>query len=92
MMLEAQYDRQWREGWLRYGGSNTLFSYGGRLDDVPDAHWEFLRSSINYHQTPTTLFLHANFEPDVELDQQTAQWLRWTHLSGKETPLPTGQR
>lgn len=92
MMLHAPFERQWREAWLQYGGSATLFSYGGAMDQVPAAHWDFLKSSIDYYDTPETLFVHANLEPGVTLENQSVQWLRWTHLSGLEVPLENGQR
>ncbi len=58
----------WLEAW---GGGATLESYGpGGFDDVPDSHWEFLRKNRNYLETDTHIFVHANLEADVPIDQQ----------------------
>jgi serine/threonine protein phosphatase 1 len=38
------------------------------------------------------LFIHANLEPAVPLEQQSAEWLRWTHLTGLESPHDSGKR
>ncbi len=58
----------WLEAW---GGGATLESYGpGGFDDVPETHWEFLRRAKPYFETDTHIFVHANLEPDLPLDQQ----------------------
>lgn len=80
------------EPWLRYGGTATLFSYGGDPRRVPAAHLDFLRSGLDFWQSPRELFIHANLEPGVPLEKQREEWLRWTHLSGTETPHPSGKR
>lgn len=80
--------------WLECGGQETLDSYGqnATVDDVPPEHLAFLRSCRRYFETDTHIFVHANYLPDVPLDQQTDDVLRWLslrefvpgpHLSGK---------
>lgn len=91
MMMQSPADRNCREAWLKFGGLNTLFSYGGGLESVPPDHWEFLNSAVDFFETPEAVFIHANLEPGVALEQQRPQWLRWTHLSGQELPLSSGK-
>jgi serine/threonine protein phosphatase 1 len=38
------------------------------------------------------IFVHANLEPGVPLDQQTAEWLRWVRFIGFEEPHSSGKR
>ncbi|MFT5290716.1 MAG: serine/threonine protein phosphatase 1 [Planctomycetota bacterium] len=58
----------WLEAW---GGGATLESYGpGGFDNVPESHWEFLRKAKPYFETDTHIFVHANLEADLPLDQQ----------------------
>lgn len=58
----------WLEAW---GGGATLESYGPRgFDDVPEAHWDFLRQNLPYVETDTHIFVHANLEPDLSLGTQ----------------------
>lgn len=60
----------WLDAW---GGGATLESYGpGGFDDVPEAHWDFLRHCVPYVETDTHIFVHANLEPDVPLAAQPA--------------------
>jgi serine/threonine protein phosphatase 1 len=80
------------EAWLRYGGAETLLSYGGDPRKIPAAHRDFLRSGLDYWETGSELFIHANLEPGVAVDRQNPEWLRWTHLSGYELPHPSGKR
>jgi len=77
--------------WLMNGGWEALQSYGGERQ-IPEPHVEFLRSSIDYFETEKEVYVHANLEPGVPLEVQTAEWLRWTRFTGREPALPTGQR
>ena len=78
--------------WLLFGGREVLDSYDGTTDDIPATHVEFLRSSVDYHETTTDIFVHANLEPGVPLPEQNSAWLRWTRYTGQEAALDSGQR
>jgi len=41
------------------------------MDDVPESHWEFLRTLKPYTETESHVFVHANLEHDVPLNEQT---------------------
>lgn len=77
-----------RRAWLKYGGVETLVSYGhGPIDNplsrVPYAHLDFLnRSCRMYHETQTHLFAHANVDPSLPMSEQKEIDLRWTKLEG----------
>lgn len=92
MMLEALRDGLGAEDWLRFGGMETLLSYGGDPRKVPPEHLDFMASGLPYWETESELFIHANLQPGVPLEQQLAEWLRWTHLKGIEQPHPSGKR
>ncbi len=92
MMLGGKNGDSIEKMWLRYGGWETLSSYGGGYGLVPDSHWEFLESALPYWETDSEIFLHANLEPGVPLPKQTGEWLRWTRLSGQEKPHECGRR
>ncbi|WP_227021407.1 metallophosphoesterase family protein [Oceaniferula marina] len=68
----SEMDLTDRAHWLdAWGGGETLESYGpGGFDDVPESHWEFLRKNRPYVETDTHIFVHANLEADLPLDQQ----------------------
>ena len=93
------------ELWLGAGGSQTLTSYGGKLDNVPATHLRFLESCLPYYETSNHIFVHANYIPEAELIDQPELALFWEHLldrfpgphhSGKHvicghTPQPGGK-
>jgi serine/threonine protein phosphatase 1 len=91
--------------WLSCGGQETMESYGGHPDDVPDEHIQFLKDCRRYYETDSHMFVHANYDSKNPLDQQNERTLLWTHLtislpkphvSGKtvvvgHTPQPSGE-
>lgn len=98
MMLKVIADREPPQFWLRYGGVATLDSYKfcGNLNVVPAEHIELLKSFIKYYETPTHFFVHANYQEDKSLEQQSDAYLRWKrlddhlpgpHISGKTAIL-----
>jgi serine/threonine protein phosphatase 1 len=81
--------------WLRFGGVDTLESYGfdGDLGVVPEDHRQFLKELVDWHEMEKWFFVHANYEPDLPLGQQEPDVLRWVslfqmlprpHMSGKK--------
>ena len=67
-----------RPTWLDMGGDATLASYGARriteadLAAIPPEHLAFLRRCRDYHETDTHIFVHAQYDPDVAMDEQSA--------------------
>lgn len=88
-VLDGEYDIS---RWLAFGGQEVLDSYDCSIDDLPVRHIEFLRTSVDYHETATDVFVHASLEPGIPLAEQNYVWLRWTRFTGQEPPLETGQR
>lgn len=104
MMLHARGGKDDFRFWMNCGGIAALDSYGssGRLELIPTAHFQFIERCLSYYETPTHMFLHANYKPDVPLDRQDDHTLRWLslrdfvpgpHCSGKvavlgHTPQP----
>ncbi len=89
MMLGVLNDEGPPDFWLRYGGVETLDSYGfsGSLNVVPEAHRDFLSRCIDFAETDSHIFLHANYDPDVPLAELSRELLRWTGL-GELMPGP----
>ena len=71
------------EGALRYwencGGVATLNSYrfGAVLDDVPPEHWALIESCRSYYETDDFILTHANYAPDLPMNEQAEYQLRW---------------
>ncbi len=87
--------------WLSFGGTTTLRSYGIDEEDeidpeyvlamIPQEHWRFLEEDcLPYYETEKHIFVHANLDPDLPLEEQPAHMLYWekltwpcVHVSGK---------
>lgn len=106
MMLGARHARSDFEFWKNCGAVTTLDSYGdtGRLNQIPQAHFDFLERCVNDFEIDTHFFIHANYFPNRWLkdqDHRTRFWLPiddempGPHFSGKiavvgHTPQPKG--
>lgn len=68
--------------WLRYGGVDTLDSYGfsGDLSVIPDSHRSFLGRCRDYFETQSHFFVHANYVPEIPLPELDRDVLRWWSL------------
>jgi serine/threonine protein phosphatase 1 len=80
MFLDALEKGTEGTGWLQYGGTETLASYGWDIGNISESHLEFLHNLRKHHETPTHLFFHANYIPDMTLDEQPDYALFWEHL------------
>jgi serine/threonine protein phosphatase 1 len=67
---------------LGLGGSHTLKSYGAGLDfsRIPEQHIRFMDESLDYVETATHIFLHANYDPDLPIPEQPLATTRWNSL------------
>jgi Calcineurin-like phosphoesterase len=105
MMLDSLTSLEVRVFWLDVGGREMLESYGGSLDAIPPDHLVFLRGLHRYYESDSHIFMHANYDPELPLDQQPDRLLLWEHVvhafpvrhcSGKtaivgHTPQGTGE-
>ncbi len=95
--LDALRDISTLKRWLNLGGTHTLRSYGwvpggpkrALADWVPKPHRDFLTACRPYYETPTHLFLHAGYVPELPLAEQPALALRW-RVTDAATAVPHG--
>lgn len=82
MMLHSRDGKSDFQFWLNCGGDTALDSYGStsQLSLIPQSHFRFLESCHSYYETETHIFVHANYKPDVPLDQLDDHTLRWLSL------------
>ncbi len=83
MMLRALDGEGWNM-WMQFGGEEALESYGGDTRRIPKSHRDLLESAVDYWETPSSIFVHANLQPGVPLSEQHSVCLRWMHLMGNE--------
>lgn len=77
--------------WLKFGGRETLASYGTDADVIPSQHIRFIKGCRNYYETVGHIFVHAFFEPDLPLHQQKWDGLRWASLPPDPKPHCSGK-
>jgi len=83
MMLEVLHNGRSHHAWLRYGGVETLESYGftGDLDFLPESHQQFLDSLGDFYVSGDYFFTHAAYDPELPLEDQAVEMLRWYSLT-----------
>ncbi len=83
MMLDVLQEQSPPYRWLQYGGVDTLDSYRftGDMKVIPEDHREFLAKLVDYYETDENFFVHANYDPDLALDEQPIDLLRWVKLT-----------
>jgi serine/threonine protein phosphatase 1 len=106
MLLNALESRTERDYWFKFGGQQTLDSYGvAAPSDIPREHLAFVRTARDFYQTDTHIFVHANYWPNRPMHDQPITALRWEfvdpktagrHFSGKpviagHTPQESGR-
>lgn len=84
---------------LDMGGGPTLASYGARriveadLARIPPDHRAFLARCRDYYETDTHIFVHAQYDANLAMEEQSALWLRWESLrDGIPGPHVSGKR
>ncbi|REK23093.1 MAG: serine/threonine protein phosphatase [Planctomycetota bacterium] len=90
LMLAARGGESDLESWLRCGGDTALDSYGnGRtIGLIPREHFEFVESCLEYFETETHFFVHANYRPNFRLEEENGLTRRWKPIDENECTAP----
>jgi serine/threonine protein phosphatase 1 len=82
MLLAALESGSELRSWLQFGGEETLnsYQYDGGKDMIPEEHVRFIRSCRDFHETPTHIFVHANYDHRMPMDRIGGTRLRWEHI------------
>jgi serine/threonine protein phosphatase 1 len=82
MMRNARNGKDDFKFWMNCGGITALDSYGssGRLDLIPVTHFRFLQQCVPFFETDTHFFVHANYRPDLRLEEMDDHTIRWLSL------------
>ena len=93
MLFDALAGRSPLQRFLGVGGDSTLDSYGAEqdLDAIPDDHYTFLRTCLDYYETDTHIFVHANYFPEIAMDEQHVGMLRWKVDEGQMSSTRTNR-
>jgi len=88
MLLLAKDDAEQLGWWQSCGGAATLLSYNNTIESIPESHFEFIEACPLAYETDTHIFVHANYEATVPMDEQSDQVLLWHHLAPDHIPAP----
>lgn len=97
MMFGAVHEKEYFKYWLKFGGVETLQSFGlpatlQGLKDVPFKYFKLLKSALPYYETDNYIFTHATPLPDVPMAQQSDDGLRWRFIpKGGQVPHISGK-
>ena len=81
MLIDLHHGSSGLKDWLSWGGKETLQGYRCKHPrKVPTAHIDFLRQCVTYHEIETHFFVHARYDPELPLDWQPSNLLRWASL------------
>ncbi len=80
MMFQGLSSRAEYQFWMQHGGTSTVMSYGGDPGKIPQHHMSFLSHCTRYHETEKYIFVHANYDPWLPMDQQQDEVLFWQHI------------
>ena len=92
MLLNALEDGPLTPMWMMHGGRDVLTSYDvDHINQMPSEHLDFIRSSVNYWENDTHIFVHANLDFRHPLEEQHPQYLLWERYTGSEPVYPSGK-
>jgi calcineurin-like phosphoesterase family protein len=89
MLFAALESRSELRYWLKFGGEETLKSYGyrGRGELIDADHVRFLKANArDYYETGEFIFVHASYDPDKPMTHQTDSTLQWEHVQPDKMP------
>jgi len=75
------------ENWMGLGGGATLQSFNANgPENIGEHYIAFMRNCVRSHETPGHLLLHANYLPNLPLEQQPQYVIRWQSLRHRTPP------
>ncbi len=86
MMLSAIDQQSMASNWMMFGGQQTMASYGNALENIPDAHIDFMRNFRRSFETEDHIFVHANYIADLDMADQPERIIFWERLSAMVPP------
>ncbi|RMF87375.1 MAG: serine/threonine protein phosphatase [Planctomycetota bacterium] len=79
-VIEVDSPDMYRD-WLSYGGTATLRSMGiDHPEDTPRRYRLFLNRCVDYYETESHFFIHANYLHDQPLKRLSVWVMRWESL------------
>ncbi len=86
MMFKGLRNQAEFDFWFQHGGSQTVASYGGRIQNIPQHHMTFLSHCLRFFETDEHFFVHANYAPHLSLPEQPDELIFWEHINAFVPP------
>ena len=80
MMFKGLRSQKDFDFWFQHGGTQTIASYGGRVQNIPQHHLTFLSHCLRFYETEHHFFVHANYLPALPLVEQPDEIIFWEHI------------
>lgn len=98
MIIRSLEGKDEFNSWMFNGGLATIESYGWKGEDVgngkdlikrfiPYEHIRFFADCLSNYEDEKNIYLHANYDPNLPLSEQTEESNFWEHLCG-DAPEP----
>jgi serine/threonine protein phosphatase 1 len=93
MLLAAREGRSDLQFWLKFGGRDTLASYGLAEEPggIPPEHFRFIQGCRDYFESARHFYAHAYYDPHLPLYRQNLDALRWSSLPPAPEPHCSGK-
>lgn len=93
MMMRSRFSTQALADWLRFGGRETLISYGSEeLSSVPKSHWDFFDNiCVDFQELEKHFCVHATAHHSLELREQPELFLFWEKIDVAPRPHKNGK-
>jgi len=93
MFLDYIENGPLKETFLKFGGRETLRSYGTEDSlDIPKEHLEFLRGLKSIYLTERFCFVHAGLKPGIPLENQAEEDILWIRFKFIKSDYDWGKR
>lgn len=101
LMLVHIFDGDSADSWMYHGGLNTILSYKptqAQTYEVSDLkvlrevltwrHVNFIKNCRRYYEDEKNIFVHANYDPQKSMDEQSERDVFWKHIDARSPPGP----
>lgn len=103
MVIRSLEDKSELRSWMFNGGVATLNSYGFAMNEyyddprdvirkwIPREHMQFMAECFPYYEDEKNIYVHANYHPDLSLNEQKEEMTFWEHLDFIPDPHISGK-
>ena len=90
----CQGDERWllEMFWKSYFSPETENYHAAACELIPDEHWVFFESCIDWYETEEHIFVHGQVNPLLEMAEQSPHVMHWARFDAKARPHKSGKK